>query len=161
MNAILWPGPYAGEAVKAFHRAIESDMGSLRALVIGCVGSFRDCWVFQRQIADRLGCSVRTVQRALRQARDLGLIECHRAHKNENAPGLQKPIPCGWSHRWVIGWGLVGEAVSRAINLARLNRMAPKAFRAPKRTREPVPKRWTASEIEEALRRRYSERPPD
>lgn len=164
MTEALWPGPHTQEAVKAFHRAIESGMVSLRALVVGCVASFRDCWAFQSQIAKRCGCSVRTVQRALRQARELGLIECHRSKRNENAPGLGKPVPCGWSHRWAVGWGLVGDAVKQAINIARAKMTIPGVFRRIKKrkpTPEPRPKRWTVEEIDAELARRQAQRPPD
>ncbi len=164
MNEALWPGPYGQEAVKAFHRATEAGMNSLRALVVGCVASFRDCWMFQSQIAKRLGCSLRTVQRALRQARTLGLIECHRSKRNENAPILGKVVPCGWSHRWAVGWGLVGDAVKQAVNIARAKMTIPGLFRRTKKVKrspEPRPKRWTVEEIEAEMKRRQTPAPPD
>ena len=164
MTEALWPGPHGQEAVKAFHRATDAGMNSLRALVVGCVASFRDCWMFQRQIAQRLNCSLRTVQRALRQARQLGLVECHRSKRHENAPGLGKPVECGWSHRWAVGWGLVGDAVKQAVNIARAKMTIPGVFRRIKKrkpTPEPRPKRWTVEEIDAELARRQAQRPPD
>jgi DNA-binding transcriptional MocR family regulator len=155
----LWPGPHRAEAVKAFHRAIDGGMTSLRSLVVGCVASFRDCWMFQRQIAQRLGCSLRTVQRALAQARELGLIECHRAKTSENAPGLGRPVPCGWSHRWAIGWGMAASAAQAAISIARTKLLGRFLRRPPKASAVPH-RSWTADEIEAELARRASRAPP-
>lgn len=164
-SAVLWPGPYASEAHAAFRRATEAGMTTTRSLVVGCVASFRDCWAFQSKIAARLSCSVRTVQRALRQARELGLIECHRSKRNEKAPGLDTVVPCGWSHRWAIGWGLAKEAAAAAVNVARAMRLVPALFVSKKRRKPaeppPRPKRWTVEEIEAELARRQSQAPPD
>jgi len=163
MTEALWPGPYGQEAVRAFHRAIEGGMTGLRSLVVGSVASFRDCWMFQRELAKRLGCSVRTVQRGLREARQLGLIECHRSKQHEKAPGLDKEVPCGWSHRWAIGWGLANEKVALAVNVARAKMAIPGLFRRSRKVKQPEsrPRRWTADEIETELARRQTPRPPE
>jgi hypothetical protein len=153
MVEALWPGPFRSEAVKAYQRAVSSGMRPLRSLVIGCVASFRDCWAFQRHLATRLGCSIRTIQRGLRQGRQLGLIECHRAKRGEKAPGVGAPVDCGWSHRWAIGWGEASEVAERACTVARLGKMIPGVKRASKPT-PAVPRRWTATEIEAELARR-------
>jgi hypothetical protein len=94
-------------------------MAPLRAFVVGEIGSFRDCWEFRAKIAKVVGCSVRTVQRAITQAKSLGLIGVARAKKTEIPPGGSRPIECGWSHRWTIGWGKVGRVVDEAIAAAR------------------------------------------
>jgi DNA-binding Lrp family transcriptional regulator len=163
MTEALWPGPYGQEAVRAFRRAIEGGMTGLRSLVVGSVASFRDCWMFQRELAKRLGCSVRTVQRGLREARQLGLIECHRSKQHEKAPGLDKEVPCGWSHRWAVGWGLANEKVALAVNVARAKMAIPGLFRRSRKVKQPEsrPKRWTADEIETELARRQTPRPPE
>lgn len=165
MNEALWPGPFGQEAVRAFHRATDAGMSTLRALVVGCVGSFKDCWMFQRQLAQRLGCSRRTIQRALRQARQLGLIECHRSKRNERPPGVAKPVECGFSHRWAIGWGRALEAAKVAVKVARVAVTIPGAFRRnrkrQKATQGNTKRRWTASEIEAELARRRGPAPPE
>jgi DNA-binding transcriptional MocR family regulator len=92
----------------------------MRSLVIGHVGSFKECWAFRKKLADKVGCSVRTVQRALTQARSEGLIGLARAKKTEVPPNWEHgPVTCGWSHRWVIGWGKAGEAARDAVHAAK------------------------------------------
>lgn len=161
--AAMWPGPYRHEAVLAFRRAVTSGMTPLRGLVVGCVASYRDCWMFQSRIAQMLGCSVRTVQRALRQARDLGLIRCHRSKRNERAPGLGEVVPCGWSHRWAVGWGMGTQAAALAVQVARVTRLVPGMFRRRRRPSPPeaVARRWTAEEIDDELARRRAQGPPE
>lgn len=95
-------------------------MSPTRALVVGQIASFRDCWQFRRSLARVVGASVRTVQRAISEAKSLGLIGVARAKKNEIPSGRKGPLDCGWSHRWTIGWGKAGEAVGRAVAAARL-----------------------------------------
>lgn len=154
-------------------------MNAIRALVIGCVASFRDGWAFRHTIAARVKCSVRTVARALRQGRELGLIQVWRAKKGEIPPGLTKPMKCGWSHRVAVGFGKAAEAVVAAVAAARVKwllrhppstppQLAPE--QADKRglsakpvadpsTLAPKPRtanqlrRWTAEEIEAELER--------
>jgi DNA-binding transcriptional regulator YhcF (GntR family) len=87
--------------------------------VIGHVGSTRDCWAFQRTIAGFVRVSVRTVQRAIAQAKALGLVEVHRAKKREVPPGLETPLPCGWSHRWATSRGMGNARAQEAIAAAR------------------------------------------
>jgi hypothetical protein len=98
-----------------------------RATVCAFVASFRDCWAFRRRIAAVLGLSVRTVQRALTQAADLGLLRTARAKKGEVPTGARGPIDCGFSHRWTIGWGIAGkragEKIRNAIEAARMRRL--------------------------------------
>lgn len=157
----LWPGSHGAEAAKAFHRAIDAGMNTLRSLVVGCVASFRDCWMFQRMIARKLGCSVRTVQRALHQARELGLIECHRAKPTENAPGLGRPVPCGWSHRWAVGWGQAVDAARSAIAITRTKLLGRRAIQRTPKSAALQHRKWTAAEIEAELARRASRAPPE
>jgi hypothetical protein len=138
-------------------------MTPVRALVVGNVGSFRDCWTFRRRIAEKVGCSVRTVARALAQATSLGLIGVARAKPNEKAPGIGRVVPCGWSHRWAIGWGRAGAAVKRAIETARArftlrraSRPMPREGCAPKARHcggkaPQLGRTWTAAELDAEL----------
>jgi len=135
----------------------------MRALVIGSVASFKECWAFRRKLAAKVGCSVRTVQRALTQARSEGLIGLARAKKDEVPPGWQHgPVTCGWSHRWVMGWGKAGEAARDAVHAAKarwfvkhtLSSMPPKVAGAATETGKPrtyKPRPMTPDELDADL----------
>ena len=120
----MWLGPNQPEAVAAFRRARRAGMSLARALVVGQIASFRDCWAFRSKLARLLGVSVRTIQRAISEAKSLGLLKVFRAKPNEKAPELGKVIACGWSHRLTVGWGKAGAAVTEAIEAARLRFIA-------------------------------------
>lgn len=170
----LWTGPEPHEGRAAFQRAREAGMSALRAFVVGEIGTHRDCWAFQRRLAKIAGCCVRTVQRAIRQAKSLGLIGVHRCKKGEipprrpEDPNFGKPIPCGWSHRFMIGRGLAGRALHVAIEAARAKWITRQVVAAsssvplPKRASSPtvaarstLPKRsYTSEEIDAELARR-------
>lgn len=172
----LWLGPNAAEALAAYTRARAAGMNAVRSLVIGCVASFRDAWAFRKTIAERVKCSVRTVQRALNQGRKLGLIQVWRAKKGEIPKGLSAPMKCGWSHRIAVGFGQAAAVVAAAVAAARVKFMlrhppsvAPKlpaptlpascqpvadnrVLSAKPRTANQL-RRWTAEEIEAELAR--------
>ncbi len=171
--ASLWIGPVHTEARSAYQRAREAGLSPLRALVIGSVASFKECWTFRKKLAEKAGCSVRTVQRALTQAREEGLIGVARAKKNEVPPNWPHgPVTCGWSHRWVIGWGKAGEAVKDAVHAAKARWLVKHATPARVPTAPPVPseriqgrattrrsrpeyqrRTWTAEELDAELER--------
>lgn len=163
------------EARAAYQRARNSGLSPLRSLVIGSVASFKECWTFRRKLAAHVGCSVRTVQRALTQAKAEGLINTARAKKTDIPPNWQHgPVTCGWSHRWVIGWGKAGEAVKEAVNQAKARWFVRQTMHERKPTRStvdqvapkpPVKQRteyqrrsWTAEELDAELAR--LEKPP-
>ena len=162
-----WPGTSASEARAAYQRAREAGISAARALVIGCIASFREGWMFRKNLADHTGLSVRTVQRAITQAKDFGLIGVARAKKNEIPPGMDRPLPCGWSHRWVVGWGQAAAAAKTAIANCRLARIVKAAARAtvakPKTDEAPgpmqgpreqrPPRQWTVAELDAELER--------
>jgi len=162
----LWLGPFVHEAVAAYRRAREAGLTATRALVLGNVASFRDGWAFKRTLARQAGCSIRTVGRSLRQGSDEGLVGVARAKPNERpvaADGkLLAPIPCGWSHRWTIGWGKAGAEVKEAVARAKAKRLARSLVkrevrRGPARSR----RHWTPEQIDAELERRARERPPE
>jgi DNA-binding transcriptional MocR family regulator len=180
-GARFWLGDSEHEARAAYERARKAGLSQMRALVVGSIASFRDCWAFRRTLARRWGISVRTVQRAITQARAEGLIEVHRAKKNEVPPDARekKPLPCGWSHRWVIGRGKAGDAIKAAVAAAKAKfivhfvlggaKVAPtqqtKLARAAagyvfKRAQQPAHRRWTAEELAAELERVDRERKP-
>lgn len=151
----LWLGNDSREGLAGYGRARAVKMSELRARVVGCVTSFKDCWAPQSSIAEFLHCSVRTVQRGLHDARESGLIGCAFGKPREKPPGAAGPLHFKFSHRWTIGRGLVGDALHEAINKARLVCVITKAairrtFNAP--VSRPAPKRQvTAAELDDAL----------
>jgi hypothetical protein len=156
----MWIGPSPHEAVAGYNRAREQGMSPLRALAFGQIASFRDGWVFRSKIAKRIGASVRTVGRAIRQAKDLGLLGTARAKKTEIPPGLERPLVCGWSHRWIIGWGKAGEAVKLAVNAARARRLTKLTAKGLRPVAQPQRRRWTAEQLERELELRARQVPP-
>lgn len=158
----------------------------MRALVIGSVASFKECWTFRKNLAEKVGCSVRTVQRALTQARAEGLINLARAKKDEIPPGKDangnpfRPFPCGWSHRWVIGWGKAAEVVKESVHAAKARWLIKTAMTRPPvrqgQTSETLAearsiravaarpeyqrRTWTAAELDAELERLAAEKPP-
>lgn len=165
-----WPGPATWEARAAYERARSSGLSAGRALVLGCIASFRDGWAFRATLAEHTGLSVRTVQRAITQGKEEGLIGVARAKKDEIPPGATEPLRCGWSHRWTIGWGQAYEAAKAAVANTRLARMVKAAIRGeskPTPKAEPsVPagpmqgprqerptRKWTLAELDAELER--------
>lgn len=153
----MWLGPSAAEASSAYGRAREAGMSVLRSLVVGQIASFRQCWAFRRKLAEKVGCSVRTVQRAITQAKAEGLLGTARAKPHEIPPGrdAQGPVACGWSHRWIIGWGKAGTAVRDAVAAAKARWLVKVATS----TEDPPGSLYKSPEPAEAPRRRPSARP--
>lgn len=167
----LWLGPVHTEARAGYQRARTAGLSPLRALIIGNVASFKECWTFRRNIAKHVGSSVRTVQRALTQARSEGLIGVARAKKTDVPPNWQHgPVTCGWSHRWVLGWGKAGQAVADAVHAAKARWMVKVATaekKTPASATEPARavtykkaepterqrRKWTAEELEAEVNR--------
>jgi hypothetical protein len=104
-------GPDLPEARAAEQRAREAGLTVLRARIVAHIASFKDGWIFRRRLAKTEGCSVRTVQRAITQAREEGLIGVARAKQGEKPPGAAGTFACGWSHRWIIGRGRAAAAL--------------------------------------------------
>ena len=160
----LWLGPFVHEAVAAYRRAREAGLTAARSLVLGNVASFRDGWAFRKRLASKAGTSVRTVARALKQGRETGLVGVARAKPNERPVGpdgeLLAPIPCGWSHRWTIGWGKAGEAVGKAVAAARAKFVARAVVKGKGVPRAPAPRRYTLAQLDAELERRPRTEPP-
>jgi hypothetical protein len=178
----MWLGPYQHEATAAYKRARESGLSLVRAFVVGMIASHRDCWAFRRTIAAKVGCSVRTVQRAITQAKAEGLLKTWRCKKTEKPPAYGTIVPCGWSHRVIIGWGLAGHAIKGAIAAARASFLVRSVARTEKRAerrgdvqtlprgargsyvfrRGDKPRRtWTADELAAELAELDRRKPPD
>lgn len=87
-----------------FERCRELGMNKLRAEIVGHVGSFpKTCWAYASSIARRVGCSVRTVQRAIAQAKALGLIRTTSGKKDTTPPDAKEPSRFGYSIREIVG----------------------------------------------------------
>jgi hypothetical protein len=155
----LWPGPLQREGVDTFREALSEGMSVARSLVLGVVASFRDCFMFQRRIAEICGCSVRTVQRALHEGRERAFIECHHSKPNETPPGLARGtrIPCGWSHRWIVGRGLSEPLRLAARAIKKSARTVVGRAKGTMRT-STSRRQWTAAEIDAELARRHAVR---
>lgn len=48
---------------------------------------------------------VRTIQRAVRQAKAMGVLVSRRLRRGERPPGARQPITCGGAVRRFIAWG--------------------------------------------------------
>lgn len=161
--AFTWPGPCPHEAWAMYRRAREAGMSSARAFALGCIASYKDGWIFRSTIADHIGASVRTVQRGITQGKDLGLIGVARAKKREVPPGLNKLLRCGWSHRWVNGWGEGYQRAKAIVEKCRLARIAKKLVEPiATKLRRARNRPMSAAEIDAELERREQLRkPPD
>lgn len=135
-----WHGPDAVTARANYAQARAAGCSELRARVLGHVGSHKDCWTLQSTIAELLGCCIRTVQRGLRDGRELEIIGCAFGKKGERPPGSKAPMLCKWSHRWTKVRGLVDEALRIAcLTKAALRRTfnAPQAQPPKAKPRKP------------------------
>lgn len=100
------PGPFRSEAFAIHAHCLAQGMSPKRAYAIACAASIgRVCWTFQSSLAKFTSYSVRTIQRAMRQARRLGVLISRRLRRGEQPPGARKPISCGGALRRFIGWG--------------------------------------------------------
>lgn len=80
-----------------------------RAYALACLASLSSengiCWAFQSKVAKFTGYSVRTIQRAVRQAKRLGVLVSRRLRRGEQPVGARKAITCGGALRRFIAWG--------------------------------------------------------
>lgn len=160
MSGILtWPGPHHWEAKQAYIRAREAGLSLARSWIVGGIASFQDAWIFRSKLAKFFRLSVRTVQRAITEAHAVGLIGKARAKQGEIPPGANTPIPCGWSHRWTIGWGKAADVARAEIEQTRVARAAKAAikttvtFVSKARRQDRPARRWTAEELDAELAR--------
>lgn len=163
MSGILtWPGPHHFEAKQAYIRAREAGMSLARSWIVGGIASFRDAWLFRSALARFFRLSIRTVQRAITEAHDLGLIGKARSKPNEIPPGANTPIPCGWSHRWTVGWGMAVEVARAEIARTRLARIVKAQTKRPEAPRYPARKtQWSPEEIQAVIDSQVRQPPKD
>jgi hypothetical protein len=93
---------------EAVHRwALAHGMSRPRAWLLACGASYgRKFFTFQKTLAEFTGFKIRTVQRAMRQAKDLGILVSKRIRRGERPEGGRGPLTCGGAMRTIIGWGL-------------------------------------------------------
>ncbi len=128
-------------------------MSLSRAMSLGVIASYKQGWLFRTSIAKHLGIAVRTVQRGITEAKELGLLGTARAKKGEIPPGMDEPVDCGWSHRWVIGWGQAYEAAKAAIEQCKLARMLKHTTHRVIGKAHRANRRMTQDELDAALER--------
>ena len=163
-------GKFKDAAREAYEFARAEGMRGFGPLIHAELTSYgRDPWIFQSSIAERLGCSVRTVQRWLYAFRAAGLLQCWRGKPKETPPGASGPIRCGFSHRALTAWHAAGSAFRRAVENIKAKREArilARAARPRERNRafvelvkEMQARGCTAAEIDAALAERFP--PPE
>lgn len=100
------PGVHRREALRVFRYALEQGMSWLRARVLAAAASYgQQCWAFQDNLAEFVGCSLRTVQRAFDEGKRLGLLYSRRSRQGELTP-TGKYLKCGFALRTFTTWGL-------------------------------------------------------
>lgn len=98
------PGVHRREAYRLFRYALEQGMSWLRARVLAAAASYGEkVWAFQGGLADFVGCSLRTVQRAFDEAKHLGLVTSRRSRQGELTP-TGKYLKCGFALRTFTTW---------------------------------------------------------
>jgi hypothetical protein len=113
---LAYPGPFRREADAVLDHCVQGGMSWLRAYAVACLASIGEqCWQFQSSVARfMLGKStdpkqirgrVRTIQRAVRQAKAMGVLVSRRLRRGERPPGARQPITCGGAVRRFIAWG--------------------------------------------------------
>jgi hypothetical protein len=115
---VALPGPYRSEALAILEHCKQAGMSWLRAYAVACLASQAEggiCWKFQSNVArfmlgrDAAPAQVRgrmrTIQRAVRQAKQMGVLVSRRLRRGERPPGARQPITCGGALRRFIAWG--------------------------------------------------------
>jgi Helix-turn-helix domain len=104
---VALPGPFRSEALAILEHCKDAGMSWQRAYAIACLASMAEggiCWTFQSTVARFTGYSVRTIQRAVRQAKSMGVLVSRRLRRGERPPRARQPITCGGALRRFIAW---------------------------------------------------------
>ena len=100
------PGRYRQEAERIQKHCVSQGMSWKRAWCVACFASIGGVtWMFQATVSKFTGISRRTVQRAVRQAKSLGVLVSRRLRRGELPQGARKPITCGGALRRFVAWG--------------------------------------------------------
>lgn len=153
---MIFGGRFRDAAREAYAFAVAEGFRGFGPLVYAELTSYgRDPWIFQSSIAERLGCSVRTVQRWLAAFRAAGLLQCWRGKKSEVPPGAKGPIRCGFSHRALTAWHATGAAFRRAVESIKARREQRLKARSGRARGQGM----TAAEIDAEMAKRYGPGP--
>lgn len=107
------PGPHRREAELVQRFCVDGGMSWKRAYAVACMASMGQfCWSFALNIAKFAGVSRKTVQRAVLQAKKLGVLVSRRIRRGERPPGADYSYSCGGAYRRFVAWGL---STSRAL----------------------------------------------
>ena len=117
------PGPHRGEAERIQRYCVDQGMSWKRAYCVAAMASLSNSsgfsWAFQESVAKFCGVSRRTVQRAMRQAKKLGVMVSRRIRRGERPPGQAYAYDCGGALRRFVGWGRsVAQALARYARYA-------------------------------------------
>lgn len=101
------PGVHRREALSIFRFALDQGMTWKRAHALAAAASYGEKWYgFQKTVAEWAKCCVRTVQRAVDEAKTLGILHSRRAKKGEILHGMRGYPKCGYAIRTFTAWGL-------------------------------------------------------
>ena len=154
---MIFGGAFKHQAREGYAFAVAEGMRGFGPAIYGELMSWgKNPRIFQSNIAERVGCSVRTVQRWLAQFRELGLLQCWRGKRREVPPGASGPIRCGFSNRAMTAWHAAGAAFRRAVE----NIQARREQRLKDRAARARGQRMTAEQIEAEMLKRYGPGPP-
>lgn len=123
------PGVHRREALFVFRFALREQMSWKRAHCLAIAASYgAKSWVFQGTVAKWAKCSLRTVQRAMNEAKTLGIIYSRRSRQGEIPPNGRGPLKCGCAIRTFTAWGLrsarrIGGVCARYAQADAMRRM--------------------------------------
>lgn len=154
---MIFGGAFKQQAREGYAFAVAEGMRGFGPAIYGELMSWgKNPWIFQSNIAERVGCKVRTVQRWLHEFRERGLLQCWRGKRREVPPGAKGPIRCGFSNRAMTAWHAAGAAFRKMVE----NIKARREQRLKDRQARARGRRMTAEEIEAEMLRRYGPGPP-
>jgi hypothetical protein len=110
------------EAGRVYKWAREMGMTHARARILSCGAAYgRKFYTFERTLAAFTGFCRRTVQRAMREARDLGLVTSKWIKRGSTPAGAKTRFNNGGALKTIVGWGLPDNAAhatrcTRAVN---------------------------------------------
>jgi hypothetical protein len=86
---------------------VEHAFGFKQAYALAAMASYGEiCWKTEPQIAKFVGCSRSTVAKAVRKAKELGVLDWTRIKQGEIPPGGVAPTKTGLSRRRFVAFGV-------------------------------------------------------
>lgn len=114
-TGFAYPGRFREEADRVFRFCEEHGFSAKRAYALACFASFGEqTWTFQSTLSTYTGFCVRTIQRAVRQAKKFGVLITKRIPRGARPQGAEKHLDCGAAWKRFVSWGLpMGQAMAR------------------------------------------------